>query len=171
MVIIMRNEITDKTWEIRDAVIADYDDIFTLQLKAYHTENLLYDYTIPPMLQSREEAVQDCCLASLVLVAVTEKGEIVGSVRGSLDNETCTINKLMVDPAWRNRGIGACLLREIENRLKAEKYRLFTGTKSCRNILMYEKHGYIKVAEDTEKELIFMEKKHINNNKERRDET
>ena len=167
----MQAEVSKKAWIIREASNADFDAIYALQLAAYSTENLLYDYTIPPMLQSREEAVQDCRLASLVLVAVTEKGEIVGSVRGSLDNKTCTINKLMVDPAWRNRGIGACLLREIENRLKAEKYRLFTGTKSCRNILMYEKHGYIKVAEDTEKELIFMEKKHINDNKERRDET
>jgi ribosomal protein S18 acetylase RimI-like enzyme len=144
--------------EIRKASEADFTALYDLQLRAYQTEDLLYEYTIPPLLQSREEAVEDCCQASLVLVAINEKKEIIGSVRGVLEQQVCTISKLMVEPVWRRRGIATALLREMEARLPAKKWYLFTGIKSQGNILLYCRNGYKKVRTDHEKELVYLEK-------------
>lgn len=148
---------SDRYWRIRQAVDADYPAIYDLQLRAYRTEDLLYSYTIPPMLQSKEEAIADCRKSSLVLVALIDDA-IIGSVRGSINQHICLINKLMVDPHWRCRGIGTSLLQEMEARLPAEKFQLFTGTNSQNNIRLYQKNGYEIVHKDQGKELVYMEK-------------
>lgn len=145
-------------YAIREAGEADYSAIYDLQLKAYSTEDLLYDYTIPPLLQQREEAVADCRRADLVLAALNPKNIIIGSVRGFVENGICFISKLMVDPEWRKMGAGTALLREIELRLPAERWSLFTGLKSRSNITLYQKNGYVITCTDHEKELVYMEK-------------
>ena len=66
----------------------DYGEIFALQLSAFATEDALYDTTIPPMLQTREEAIDDC-RKNLVLKAVTQEGVIIGSVRGVERDGVC----------------------------------------------------------------------------------
>ena len=135
----------------------DYEQIYALQLRAFSTEDALYDYTIPPLLQSMEEAVEDC-RKNLVWKAVTQEGVIVGSVRVAEIDGVCLIMKLMVEPDYRRRGIGAALIRTAEREFSPERYALYTGSRSKDNIALYERLGYRIVGTDAEKELVHMVK-------------
>ncbi|MFZ5974168.1 MAG: GNAT family N-acetyltransferase [Bacillota bacterium] len=143
--------------QISIAAAGDYEKIYALQRMAYATEDALYDYTIPPMLQTLQEAVEDCA-RSIVLKAVTEEGVIVGSVRGFEKDGVCYINKLMVHPDYRRRGIGAALLMAVERAFSPARYELFTGSRSKNNIALYERFGYRIFTTDSEKELVYMVK-------------
>ena len=49
----------------------------------------------------------------------------------------------IVNPDSQNQGIGTRLLHEIEKYFpEAERYKLFTGHKSQRNLYLYQKLGY-----------------------------
>jgi GNAT superfamily N-acetyltransferase len=51
--------------------------------------------------------------------------------------------KLIVHLDFQNRGIGTRLMNEIEKRFdQAERYELFTGCRSERNLYLYQKLGY-----------------------------
>lgn len=70
-------------------------------------------------------------------------GKIVGSVRGSIEQERCHIGRLIVHPDVQNRGIGTLLMKEMEGCFeRAERYRLFTGHRSERNLRLYRSRGY-----------------------------
>jgi ribosomal protein S18 acetylase RimI-like enzyme len=135
----------------------DYGQIYALQLSAFATEDALYDSTIPPMLQTLEEAVDDC-RKNLVLKAVTQEGVVIGSVRGVEIDGECLIMKLMVDPDFRRRGIGTALLLAIEREFSPKWYELYTGSRSKDNIALYERKGYRIVETDAENELVRMVK-------------
>jgi GNAT superfamily N-acetyltransferase len=134
----------------------DFPVIWEIQISAYATETLLYDYLIPPLLQTLDDAVADC-RQSHVFKAVAD-GRIVGSVRGRLAGRTCLISRLMVLPEYRNRGIGTALLKAVEDDFSANRYELFTGARSRLNIRLYEKNGYTRFRTDPERELVYMEK-------------
>jgi GNAT superfamily N-acetyltransferase len=70
-------------------------------------------------------------------------GEIVGSVRGFVNNGTCFIGKLIVKKEFQNIGIGQRLLDSIESTFKdCNRFELFTGYKSQKNLYLYNKQGY-----------------------------
>lgn len=127
---------------IEQARLEDAPAILALQKTAYRSEAEIYgDYTIPPLTQTLEEMEVDF-KNQLVLKASVE-GKIVGSVRGYVQGRTCYIGRLVVHPAFQNRGSGSQLMEEIETRLgHAERFELFTGHKSARNLRFYEKRGY-----------------------------
>jgi ribosomal protein S18 acetylase RimI-like enzyme len=126
---------------IQDAA-ADAAEILALQKLAYLSEAALYDdYTIPPLTQTLESMLQDI-ESQVVLVAVLGD-RIVGSVRARQQGDTCYIGRLIVHPEHQNRGIGASLMRAIENRFsEAQRFELFTGDRSTKNLYFYRKLGY-----------------------------
>lgn len=127
---------------IEIADVADAEEILNLQKIAYLSEAEIYnDYTIPPLLHSLDGMKLDF-KDYLFLKAVVD-GRIVGSVRAKMNEGTCLIGRLIVHPDFQSRGIGTTLLREIEGRFKgAERFELFTGYKSERNLHIYGKAGY-----------------------------
>lgn len=145
--------------------IANFDDvaeILTLQKLAYRSEAEIYDdYTIPPLNQTLEEIEAD--FRQQVYLKAIENERILGSVRGYLDGKTCYIGRLIVHPDYQNKGIGTRLVGEIERQFQqAERYELFTGESSKRNLYLYQKLGYrvYKTQLLTEKVyLVFLEKK------------
>ena len=72
---------------------------------------------------------------------------IVGSVRAYCEDGTARIGKLIVDSAFQGRGIGTALLSAVELACSAQRYELFTSSKSEKNIRLYERVGYRKFAE------------------------
>ena len=120
----------------------DARDILALQKIAYRSEARIYnDFTIPPLHQTLDETFDDF-ERQLVLKASIDT-RIVGSVRAHLEDGTCFIGKLIVHPDYQNRGIGARLMEEIEARFpQAERFELFTGTRSEKNLYLYRKLGY-----------------------------
>jgi ribosomal protein S18 acetylase RimI-like enzyme len=128
---------------IEKAGAADAGEILRLQKLAYQSEARIYDdFTIPPLIQTADEIEADF-LTHVFLKALTDAGDITGSVRACLDQGTCRIGRLIVHPDAQNRGIGTRLLEVIERRFaNAERFELFTGHKSGRNLHLYQKLGY-----------------------------
>ena len=127
---------------IEKAEREDLQDILALQYLAYQSEARLFNnMDIPPLKQTLEE-VFDEYKKGIILKALDEKGKIIGSVRGYLEDGTVYIGKLMVHPQDQGKGIGTKLLLSIEKEFPGYRYELFTSTKSKRNIELYEKLGY-----------------------------
>lgn len=147
--------------KIIEAKIGDAVKILSLQKLAYRSEAELYgDFNIEPLKQTVsdvEKAFEDYLILNYI-----EDGELVGSVRAYQEDETCYIGKLMVHPDFQNKGIGKALMNEIERQFNVERFELFTGSKSEKNISFYEKLGYAGYkTEKLEREetiFIFMEK-------------
>jgi ribosomal protein S18 acetylase RimI-like enzyme len=132
--------------EISKAEYIDLEQILKLQYLAYQSEaELNNNYRIPPLLQTLED-LQKEYQEGIVLKAV-EVDSIIGSVRGYTKADTLYIGKLIVHPDYRRRGIGTKLLLSLEEQYPTMRYELFTGSKSVRNISLYEHLGYIKFKE------------------------
>ena len=166
--------------EIKQASLEDADMILQLQIQAYLTEAEIYnDYGIPPLIQSFNEIKQE--FSQQVFLKAIEKGEeeeeegggdqtmtIVGSVRAYLKRGTAHIGRLIVKPEYQNKGIGTKLMQAIEQHFKfANRYELFTGHKSTRNLHLYQKLGYYefkRVPVNESLTMVFLEKYNNNHN-------
>ena len=146
---------------ISAATIDDAAAIFDLQQLAYQTEAAIYhDYGIPPLRETLDELRSQ--FGSKRFLKAVEDQWIVGSVRAFQHQATCFVERLIVDPDHRRRGIGTALLHEIEAAFPAaRRFELFTGHKSVNNIRLYERLGYRAFRQKPVHErltLVFLEK-------------
>ena len=146
---------------IKLAKIGDAQEILALQKLAYLSEAAIYDdYSIPPLTQTLDEIEVDFTTQEYLKAVMNEV--IIGSVRGYLDAGTCFVGRLIVHPDFQNQGIGTQLMRTIENHFNtAQRFEIFTGEMSERNLYLYQKLGYRKfqTKQLTEKvRLHFLEK-------------
>ena len=127
---------------INTALKNDLEQILDLQKEAYASEAQIYnDFSIPPLLQTLEDLENE--FESNIFFKVEINGKIIGSVRAYQENGKCYIGKLIVSPAHQNQGLGSKLLKQIELQFShVEKYILFTGAKSDKNLHIYKKYGY-----------------------------
>jgi ribosomal protein S18 acetylase RimI-like enzyme len=133
-------------YQIEKAELEDMAEILQLQYEAYRSEAMLYDdFAIPPLTQTLEQSIEDYH-TNTILKAV-QNGKILGSVRAYAKQDTAYIGKLMVLPSYQGQGIGKALMREIENEFSGKKYELFTGEKSKKNLVLYERLGYVRSKE------------------------
>ena len=147
---------------VKRASFEDAKEILDLQKLAYVSEAAIYnDYSIPPLTQTLGQIQAD--FESRLFLKASIDGSIVGSVRGFMEQETCHIGRLIVHPDFQNRGIGARLMKEIERCFhEAERYELFTGHLSERNLRLYHRLGYIPFAFEAATDsltFVFMEKR------------
>ncbi len=146
---------------VQRAIIENAEEILELQKLAYISEaELIGDFSIPPLRQTMDDIRSE--FASQIFLKAEIDNRIIGSVRTFLARESGHIGKLIVHPDFQNRGIGTRLLNAAERQFPdAERYELFTGQKSARNLYFYGKNGYrafkhVKVSEKLS--LVFMEK-------------
>jgi GNAT superfamily N-acetyltransferase len=127
---------------IEEAHVDEAAGILELQKVAYQSEAKIYDdFEIPPLTQTLAEMEGD--FARQTILKASLSGRIVGSVRAYERDDTCHIGRVIVHPECQNRGLGARLLRAIEERFPAVgRYELFTGQRSERNLYFYKKYGY-----------------------------
>jgi len=145
-----------------DADPSDADGILKLQYLCYQTEGRRYgDYMIPPLAQTLRSLLEE--FPTSVMLAAKIDDEVVGSVRGRLEDETFHIGRLVVHPRLQRRGLGKRLLGTIEQRAGgASRLELFTGHRSQEFLNIYEALGYRRCGVHTvnEKlELVYLEKK------------
>jgi ribosomal protein S18 acetylase RimI-like enzyme len=152
--------------EISKASINDAQEILDLQKLAYKSEAELYNnFDIAPLIQTIEE-LKDQFQNHTFLKAISE-GEIIGTVRAYEEKGTCYIGRLAVHPDYQNLGVGTALMKTIESHYSPKRFDLFVGTKSAKNIHLYEKLGYVIYKKEKygcgEIEIFYMEKsnKHI----------
>jgi len=144
------------------AVIEDSRQILNLQKLAYQSEAAIYpDCSIPPMTQTIEELRVE--FTNQVLYKAIYENNIIGSVRAFSEGNSCFIGRLIVHPEHQRKSIGTKLMNAVEAHFSdAQRYELFTGTKSKGNIRLYKRLGYISIKEQAVNKflsLIYMEKR------------
>lgn len=117
-------------------------EILALQKIAYLSEaEIIDDYTIPPLHQALEDLLSE--FERQIFLTATDENTVIGSVRCWLEEGTCFIGKLMVHPDHQNCGLGKKLLKAAEDQFpEAERYELFTGQRSEKNLHIYGGCGY-----------------------------
>lgn len=150
---------------LEKAIISDAEEILLVQKLAYKSESELYnDFTIPPMTQTLQN-IRDEFDRQIFLKAMVDE-RIIGSVRAFEQGETCHIGRLMVHPDYQCHGIGKKLMNEIESLFKScKRFELFTGSKSEKNIRLYQIIGYkiFKTKKVTDNiTLVYLEKTNTN---------
>ncbi len=133
---------------IKKADKGDAENILKIQRMSFISEAELYnDYNIAPLIQTLDELRND--FDSYVILKAIADNKIVGSVKARLNDNICWIGRLIVLPQYQNQGIGKTLMAAIEDCFPcAEKYELVTGSKSVKNIHLYNKLGYRITGEE-----------------------
>lgn len=139
----------------------DAAEILDLQKIAYRSEaRLNNDWTIPPLTQSLSEIELE--FETKVFLKSEYEGRIIGSVRASMNAGTCLIGRLIVHPDHQGKGVGTLLMAKMETVFShADRFELFTGTKSIDNIRLYRRLGYKEFRHENlspNVRLVFMEK-------------
>jgi GNAT superfamily N-acetyltransferase len=147
---------------ISRADVSDASEILRLQKLAYQSEAGIYhDWSIPPLTQTLAEIEAE--FTKKVFLKATLDGRLIGSVRAFLEAATCHIGRLIVEPAIQGRGIGKQLLAAIEAEFTAaDRFELFTGDRSARNLAFYRKLGYEAFKTERvspEMALVYLEKR------------
>jgi len=127
---------------ITQASLQDAVSILELQKLAYQSEAQLYgDFCIPPLIQTLDELKSD--FSGKVFLKVQIEDRVIGSVRGYQAGDTCYVERLIVHPNHQRQGIGTALMNQLELCFEqVQRFELFTGNKSERNIQLYRRLGY-----------------------------
>jgi len=120
----------------------DAEEILELQKLAYKSEAEIYsDFSLGPLKQTLDELKAD--FATMTFFKAVIDGKIVGSVRAWMDGTSCHMSRLIIHPLYQNLGIGSKLVKAMEKHFsQAERFDIFTGHKSRRNIYYFQKLGY-----------------------------
>jgi tRNA (guanine37-N1)-methyltransferase len=132
---------------ITPARVADAGELLTLQRAAYVSVGRLNGtFELPPLVQSLAELQASLDVGS-VLVG-RRGGRLVGSVRGELEDEAWSIDRLMVVPDLQELGIGSALLSAVEGLAPSgtSVLRLVTGAASANTLGFFRRREYVEVG-------------------------
>ena len=126
-------------------VAAQLDDapaLLAMQRVAFEPEARACDDRAIPPLQETEAGVREHIRTATVLKAV-DGDQLLGAIRGIVSGATCLIRVLVVAEQARGRGLGARLLRAIEDaHPQVERFELTTNMIMVGNVRFYLRHGY-----------------------------
>jgi ribosomal protein S18 acetylase RimI-like enzyme len=94
--------------DLADATVAR--EILDLQRRAYRVEAALIGSDASPSLQESLRELQEC---GEEFLGAFVGDRLVGSTSWRFDGETIDVHRLVVDPAYFRRGIGAALVRAV----------------------------------------------------------
>jgi len=124
------------------ALLEDAPALLAMQHIAFEPEAQAgQDRDIPP-LQETLDTVREHIRTATVLKAMDGE-RLLGAIRGIVTGDTCLIRVLVVAPQAQGRGLGARLLRAIEDaHPQAARFELTTNMIMARNVRFYLSHGY-----------------------------
>lgn len=125
----------------------DAAEVLVLQRCCWVAEAIANETLDIPPLHEDLEAVRGWVGTAWLL---RDGPRLIGGVRGTADGGAWRIGRLMVAPDRQGEGLGRRLLAHAERAAPAsvDRYALFTGRRSTRNLAMYERAGYRRVGED-----------------------
>ena len=124
------------------AQLDDASALLAMQQVAFEPEaRACDDWAIPPLQETVAGVREHICTAT-VLKAV-DGDQLLGAIRGIVSGGTCLIRVLVVAEQARGRGLGARLLRAIEDaHPQVERFELTTNMIMVGNVRFYLRHGY-----------------------------
>lgn len=128
---------------IARAEASDAPELLVLQRACWVAEALANDTLAVPALHETLADVERG-IAEQQTWVVRDGPRLVGSVRGKVAGDAWEIGRLMVAPDLSGRGLGRFLLSWIEQHRPEgiERFELFTGARSTRNLRLYGNAGY-----------------------------
>jgi GNAT superfamily N-acetyltransferase len=134
--------VPDAEFTIVPAALSDAADVHAIKMAAFAEEGRLSGTMDLPPLQEDLAAVERDIRQHTVLI-VTHEGRTVGSARGEVAGTSCEIRAVCVDPSYQGRGLGAALVRAIEQaHPDVAQFELTTNTLVPGNVEFYERRGY-----------------------------
>lgn len=158
MVEFPQKEVIDMIIEKADK--KDLQNILEIQYMAFRKEAEEFnDFEIEPLKQT-VEALEEEFQKFTFLKAVDENGNIIGSTRGYVENETSYVGKTFVHPDFQGKGIGTQLIKSLEYINKAPRYEISGSIRCPQNISLYEHLGFVRFNEITTENngFIYLEK-------------
>lgn len=136
--------------EIKAAQQEDLRGILELQKKAFITEAESHgNYDIEPLKQTYDSILSD--FSHYTFLKATDGDKIIGSVKYRKAEDGIWLGKLIVDRAYRGRGLGKRLMNAVESlNPDFRTFHLFTAASSVWNIRLYESVGYKVCKEFTD---------------------
>jgi len=127
---------------IAAAGLADAPALLALQKLAFEPEARACGTREIPPLQETVAGIEAHIRTATVLKA-TDGGRLVGAIRGIVTDGSCLIRVLVVAPDQQGRGLGARLLRAIEDaHPQAVRFELTTNMIMVGNVRFYLRNGY-----------------------------
>ena len=116
------------------ATMDDAAVILAIQKRAFADEaRRCDDWEIPPLTESLEAVAGHIDTATVLVARIG--AQVVGSVRGLVADDVCTIRGLNVERGFEGRGIGAALLGAIEQAHRdAAHFDLLTNNATASNV-------------------------------------
>ena len=140
---------TSPNLSFEPATSADAEMLVRVQTDSFNSDSLTYPGIEPggPSGYDKIESVLEQIRDDLVHKIVYD-GKIVGGiVVEDLGQGHFHLDRLYIDPAYHNLGIGSRAMNFIEREYPARLWTLNTPTYATRNQHFYEKFGYIRTGE------------------------
>jgi len=130
---------------IRRFRMSDYDRVIELWQQGHLPLK-------PKGRDSREEIERQIQLSNVIFLVAESAGKVIGTVLATHDGRKGWINRLAIDPAFREQGLGQKLIQEAEEELEKDGIMMFAALIEEDNLpsinlfgkLGYEYHPEIK---------------------------
>lgn len=134
----------DENYRIEIAGIEDLPSLLRLQKKAFLPVASKVGWAdIPQMTDTLE-----CCQAEYgketILKMLSDENQIIGSVRGFVEDDSLYIGRLMVDPDYQGRGLGRILQRQLESMFEFRREWLCSYIKDTSTYDFYARDGFVQ---------------------------
>ena len=130
------------------ATIQDVPELLELQHKAFGSQckELGWEDALP-MTETQDQASEEFGKCTTLKV-LADDGRIIGSVRGSVEDDSLYIGRLMVLPEYQQQGIGKQLFREIQQLLPHHRAWLCTCKQVPAPYEFYLREGFQSYKEE-----------------------
>lgn len=105
---------------IRRFRMSDYDRVIELWQQGHLPLK-------PKGRDSREEIERQIQLSNVIFLVAESAGKVIGTVLATHDGRKGWINRLAIDPAFREQGLGQKLIQEAEEELEKDGIMMFAA--------------------------------------------